>query len=427
MADGLTGRIREGIVGRIQALVAFVTALPGQVVGFLASLPGRIWRFLVRLPGEVRHALVVLKRALVGAEPTPGDIALGAASAVTLLLTLVTFLGPNDLVAYPLGGFLLTMVVGWRAKQARTAKIITFVATVGTVITVGFITYYLFSSAWPAVEKWGSGLAAVPTGGSGDVRWFFWLEGVLPQVGLPSGWNPAGGTYSLLPTIWATVVVTAVALLVAGPLGIFGALFIAEVASDRVREVVKPAVEVLAGIPSIVYGFLGFSVLNSFVQTSFLDQQASFLIAGTVVGVMALPTVVSVGEDALSSVPRSMNDGAIAMGATEWQTMKSISIPAALSGLSAAIILGLGRAVGETMAVAAIMAAGQGIPEPLYDVFGQSATLTSRIATSYGDATDNTLEVLFFAGVILFVIVALMSVLAQYIENRMQRNLQGER
>ena len=411
MANGLTRKIRDGTAGRIRALVAFVAALPARAVAFALGLPGRLW-----------GVLVALKRAFVGADPAAGDVALGVASSATLLLTLVTFLGPNDLVVFPLGAFLLTMVAGWMTKQARTAKIIAFVATVGTVITVGFITYYLFSSAWPAVEKWGAGLVAVP----GDGRWFFWLEGFLPQVSLPSGWNPAGGTYSLLPTIWATVVVTLIALLVAGPLGVFGALFIAEVASDRVREVVKPAVEVLAGIPSIVYGFLGFSVLNSFVQTSFLDQQASFLIAGTVVGVMALPTVVSVGEDALSSVPRSMSDGAIAMGATEWQTMKSISIPAALSGLSAAIILGLGRAVGETMAVAAIMAAGQGIPEPLYDIFGQSATLTSRIATSYGDATDNTLEVLFFAGVVLFTIVALMSIIAQYIERRMQRNLQGE-
>ena len=414
MADGLTTRIREGTVGRVQALVAFVTGLPGRAVGLVLSLPGRL-----------RHALATLKRAFVGADPTAGDIALGVASSVTLLLTLVAFLGPNDLVAYPLFGFLLTMAVGWVTKQARTAKIIAFVATVGTVITVGFITYYLFSSAWPAVEKWGAGLVAVPTSQAGDPRWFFWLEGILPEISLRSGWNPAGGTYSLLPAIWATVVVTLIALLVAGPLGVFGALFIAEIASPRVREVVKPAVEVLAGIPSIVYGFLGFSVLNSFIQTSFLDQQASFLIAGTVVGVMALPTVVSVGEDALSSVPRSMSDGAVAMGATEWQAMKSISVPAALSGLSAAIILGLGRAVGETMAVAAIMAAGQGIPEPLYDVFGQSATLTSRIATSYGDASDNTLEVLFVAGVILFVIVAVMSIIAQYIERRMEQTLQG--
>ena len=415
MADGITGRIRDGTVGRLRALVAFVTALPGRTVGFVLDIPTRLW-----------NGLVATKRAFIGTDPSSGDIALGAASAITLFATLVTFLGPNELVVYPLGGFLLTMVVGWLTHQSRTAKILTFVATIGTVITVGFITYFLFASAFPAVEKWGTGLFAVPTNQAGDPRWFFWLEGFLPSIELRSGWNPAGGTFSLLPTLWATVVVTVIALLVAGPLGVLGALFIAEVASKPVREVVKPAIEILAGIPSIVYGFLGFAVLNSFVSQSFLDSQASFMIAGIVVGVMALPTVVSVGEDALSSVPKSMSDGAIAMGATEWQTMKSISIPAALSGLSAAIILGLGRAVGETMAVAAIMAAGQGIPEPLYDIFGQSATLTSRIATSYGDASDTTLEVLFFAGVILFVIVAAMSVLAQLIERRMKQNLQGE-
>jgi phosphate transport system permease protein len=415
MADGLTGRLREGTVGRLQALVAFVTALPGRAVGFILDLPNRVW-----------NGVVATKRAFVGAEPSPGDIALGASSFLTLFLTLATFLGPNELVVYPLAGFLATMGVGWVTKQSRTAKILTFVATIGTVITVGFITYFLFASAYPAIQKWGMSLFAVPINNAGNTRWFFWLEGYLPTVDLRSGWNPLGGTYSLLPTLWATVIVTIIALLVAGPLGILGALFIAEVASNRVREFVKPAIEILAGIPSIVYGFLGFAVLNSFVSESFLDSQASFMIAGIVVGVMALPTVVSVGEDALSSVPRAMNDGAIAMGATEWQTMKSISIPAALSGLSAAIILGLGRAVGETMAVAAIMAAGQGIPEPLYDIFGQSATLTSRIATSYGDASDNTLEVLFFAGVILFVIVAIMSIIAQLIERRMKQNLQGE-
>jgi phosphate transport system permease protein len=415
MADGLTGRILGGIVGRIVALASVVAALPGRVVASVVALPRQLW-----------EGLSTAKRAFVGTDPEPAELAIGVSSLVTLVLTIGTFLGPNGLTPFPLAGFVITVGVGWATYQARTAKILTFVATVGTLITVGFITFFLFESAWPAVEKWGAGLFAVPTGSNGEVRWFFWLEGFLPTVDLPSGWNPAGGTYSLLPTIWATFVVTVIALLVAGPLGVLGALYIAEVASDRVREYVKPAVEVLAGIPSIVYGFLGFQVLNSFVQDAFIDQQASFMIAGTVVGLMALPTVVSVAEDALSSVPRSMSDGAVAMGATEWQTMKSISVPAALSGISAAIILGLGRAIGETMAVAAIMAAGQGIPEPMYDVFGQSATLTSRIATSYGDATDNTLEVLFFAGVILFAIVAVMSLLAQYIERRMTRKLQGQ-
>jgi phosphate transport system permease protein len=415
MANGFTGRLREGVVRWLRTAAALLAALPGRTVGFVVSLPRRIWA-----------GLVTGKRAFVGTEPEPGELAIGVSSFATLFLTIATFLGPNDLTPFPLAGFLITIAVGWVTYQSRTAKILTFVATVGTLITVGFITFFLFESAVPAFQKWGMELVGVPVDGQGNVRWFFWLEGILPTIPFQGAWNPSGGTYSLLPTIWATVVVTIIALLVAAPLGVLGALFIAEIASERVRGVVKPAVEVLAGVPSIVYGFLGFQVLNSFVQDAFIDQQASFMIAGTVVGVMALPTVVSVSEDALSSVPRSMNDGAIAMGATEWQTMKSISVPAALSGISAAIILGLGRAIGETMAVAAIMAAGQGIPEPMYDILGQSATLTSRIATSYGDATNNTLEVLFVAGVMLFVIVAIMSIVAELIEQRMKKKLQGQ-
>ncbi|MEA5386356.1 ABC transporter permease subunit [Haloarculaceae archaeon H-GB2-1] len=141
---------------------------------------------------------------------------------------------------------------------------------------------------------------------------------------------------------------------------------------------------------------------------------------------MALPTVVSVGEDSLSSVPSSMKDGSVAIGATQWQTMKSISIPAAFSGISAAIILGIGRAVGETMAVAAIMAAGVGLANPLFDVFDASATLTSLIATQYGSASESTIDVLFVAGVILFVIVGTMSVASQYIEQQMKKKLKGQ-
>ena len=415
MGNTLTGKIRDGVLGVLRSVASFVFGLPGNAADFVVSVPERVWA-----------GLVAGKRAFVGVEPDPGELAIGVVSFLTLVLTVGTFLGPNDLTPFPLAGFFITVAVGMVTYQARTAKILTFVATVGTLITVGFITFFLFDSALPAFQKWGFELVGVPVGSNGEVRWFFWLEGVLPTIDFQGAWNPSGGTYSLLPTIWATVVVTIIAMLVAAPLGLFGALFIAEIASDGVRGVVKPAVEILAGIPSIVYGFLGFQVLNSFVQDAFIDQQASFMIAGTVVGVMALPTVVSVSEDALESVPSSMSDGAIAMGATEWQTMKSISVPAAMSGISAAVILGLGRAIGETMAVATIMAAGQGIPEPMYDIFGQSATLTSRIATSYGDATDNTLEVLFVAGVMLFIIVALMSVVANYIERRMKRKLQGQ-
>jgi phosphate transport system permease protein len=426
------------VAGRLRALVAFLAALPlrvgrwlvslpGRIVQTLVAVPGRVASFVVSLPGRVWRWLVRAKQVFVGSDPTLGEAALGAASFASLVGVVYTFLGPNDLVVYPLAAFLLATVVGWWTYQARVAKILTAVATVGTVMTVGFITYFLFQSAWPAIQEHGLALAAVPlVEDDGPVRWFFWLEDLLPVLGGETAWDPRSDVVSLLPAIWATVIVTVIAGLVAGPLGLLGALFIAEVASEGVREVVKPAVEILAGIPSIVYGFIGFQILNGFVQDAFVDAGASFFIAGTVVGLMALPTVVSVSEDALSSVPSSMSDGAIAMGATEWQTMKSISIPAAFSGISAGIILGLGRAIGETMAVAAIMGAGTGFARPLFDVFDQGVTLTSRIATSYGSASSGTIDILFVAGVMLFVIVAAISVVAQYIERRMKRKLQGK-
>lgn len=364
-----------------------------------------------------------VRETLLGRDTADGSLLAVGASAAMLVVTLVTFLLRPSYAPLTFAGFVFVTAVGWVTYQAQIARLLTLLATLLTVLTVAFITVFLFLSAFPALTEHGLGLVLIPEQG-GDARWFFGLEAVLPSG--ETFWNPLSGAYSLIPMIWATVVVTLIAGAVAGPLGLFGALFIAEVASDSLREVIKTGVEVLAGIPSIVYGFIGFQVLNGFIQDAFLDDGASFLIAGLVVGVMALPTVVSVGEDALSSVPDSMGDGSIAMGATEWQTMQSISIPAAFSGISAGVILGLGRAIGETMAVAAIMASGTQFADPLFDVFDANTTLTSLIATQYGSASESTIDVLFVAGVILFVIVASMSIVSQYIERRMKAKLRGQ-
>jgi phosphate transport system permease protein len=363
------------------------------------------------------------RSTLLGQDASRGALPIVGGAGVALVATIGIFLVAPEFALPALAVFAILTVSGWARHQAETARLLTLVATVSTVLTVGFITLFLFGSAFPGVAEHGLGLFLIPVV-DGNAQWFFGLDAILPSG--ETYWNPLSGAYSLIPTIWATVIVTTISAFVAGPLGLFGALFISEVASDGMRELVKPAVEVLAGIPSIVYGFIGFQVLNGFVQASFLDDGASFLIAGLVVGLMALPTVVSVAEDALSSVPRSMKDGSAAMGATQWQTMKSISIPAAFSGISAGLILGLGRAIGETMAVAAIMAAGVGLANPLFDVFDAGATLTSLIATNYGSASESTVDVLFIAGVILFVIVAGMSVLSQFIERRMREKLRGE-
>ncbi|WP_370515831.1 phosphate ABC transporter permease subunit PstC [Halapricum sp. CBA1109] len=360
-----------------------------------------------------------MSTVLFGSDPEPGSKAIVSLGLVLIAVTIALFLVQPIFVSYGLFAFLLVVAVGWFTYQAATARLLTLIATTSTVLTIGFITFYLFYSAWPAITENGPALVTLP-----DYGWFFFLDAVLPVDG--SYYNPAGGAVSLIPFFWGTLVVTFIAALVAAPLGVLGALFISEVAGARLRAVIKPGVEVLAGIPSIVYGFIGFTILNTFVQDTFLTDGATFLIAGLVVGIMALPTVVSVSEDALSSVPSSMGDGAVAMGATKWQTMKSISVPAAFSGISAAIILGLGRAIGETMAVAAILAGGTQFADPLFDIFHANMTLTSMIAIQYGNASQSLEHVLFVAGVILFVIVASMSIVSQYIERRLDKKLKGQ-
>ena len=403
-----------------------LTGFPRRFGQWLAGLPGRAVRNVLSLPERIWGGLGSARRVLVGTDPTPAEAGFSLAFLLSIIGVVATFIVANSLTPYLFVAVIVLGAFGWKTYQSRTAKLLTVFATVGTVLTLGFITYYLFDRASGPIGEFGLQLLAIPQNDAGGQTWFFGLDALLPSSDTLTGWDPKNGEFSLLAATWATVIVTLIAALVCGPLGILGALFIAEIASDRVREVIKPGIEILAGIPSIVYGFIGFAVLNSFMQDAFLDGGSTFLIAGLVVGIMALPTVVSVAEDALTAVPNSMSDGSIAMGATEWQTMKSISIPAAFSGISAAVILGIGRAIGETMAVAAIMAGGTNFARPLYDVFDQSVTLTSRIATSYGSASGITVDVLFFAGVMLFTIVSLLSIVAQFIERRMEKDLQGE-
>jgi phosphate transport system permease protein len=226
--------------------------------------------------------------------------------------------------------------------------------------------------------------------------------------------------------MWGTFLTTVIATVVAAPLGVAGAVFISELAPGWAREIIKPAVEMLAGIPSIVYGFIGFQMLNPYFMSELgVPDFASFFVAGVVIGLMALPTVVSVAEDAISSVPGPMKDGAEALGATEWQTTTSVTIPAAFSGVSAGVLLGVGRAIGETMAATVILGNVVTLPEPMTDVFGNGITLTSLIASQYGNASGLHLSALFAAGVVLFITVMALSIGSQLIERRMQRKLGG--
>ncbi|MFB6072717.1 MAG: phosphate ABC transporter permease subunit PstC [Halobacterium sp.] len=332
--------------------------------------------------------------------------AVGAGIAGSLVGAFVLFSTATEWTPAAFAVFGVVVAYGWVAEQSFTARAVTFVATISTVIVLGLITVFLFKRAIPAARAMGVEL--------------------VYKSGTPY-WQPGSGVWSLVPAIWGTVLTTILATLVAAPFGVLGALFLSEVAPDWLRALVKPAVEVLAGIPSIVYGYIGFMILNTYVQNEFADlYYGSFLVAGVLIGVMALPTVVSVSEDALSSVPESMRAGSLALGATRWQTMKSITVPAAFSGVSAAVLLGVGRAIGETMAAASVLGASVQLPHPLYDLYAAGSTLTTLIAHSYGNASESTMDALFAAGVLLFVIVSALSVASQYVEWRMLEKLEGD-
>ena len=338
----------------------------------------------------------------------PQTVALGAAAVVCMALALLSFVFAPSLTLYLVATLVAVLAYGWYVHQEGAAKVTLFLTTVSTVIIIALITVYLLATAIPAFRHVG--------------------VDILLRTEQPL-WGTTGDVYSLAPMMWGTLIVTAIAMVIAGPLGVAGAIFISEIAPSWAREIVKPAVETLAGIPSIVYGFLAFVVLNSYMMKEFsLPTYGSLFVTGTVVGVMALPTVVSVAEDALSSVPDPMRDGALALGVTDWQTTKSVTLPAAFSGVSAAVLLGVGRAVGETMAATVILANVTRFPEPLADVFGNTITLTSLIASQHGAAHGNPLQMsaLFAAGVVLFVTVMVLSVGSQLIEAHMRSRLGGE-
>lgn len=345
------------------------------------------------------------------------NVALPAVLSGSLVASFLLFLLDDPLAVIPLLGFFVTVGYGWVVDQDVTARVLTFVATASTIAILGLITVFIFYRAIPAVQAMGFGIV-----GFTDPVTVFGVS--LPTV--ETYWSTGSGTYSLIPMIWGTFVTTAIAMVIAGPLGIAGAVFLAEIAPPVVREAVKPGVEILAGIPSIVYGYLGFVTLNRFFFENLrMSNLGSLFLVGLVIGLMSLPTVVSVADDALSSVPASLRDGSVAMGATEWQTIKSITMPTALSGLSAAVLLGIGRAVGETMAATVIIGHSQRLPDPLGDVFASTETLTSLIASQYGNANGEHMSALFAAGVVLFVTVLTLSIGARRVELRMEKKLGG--
>ena len=299
-----------------------------------------------------------------------------------------------------------------RRRQRREAviefalKACAFSAVAGLVLIVVFV----FREAWPV-------LADAETHKEASLARFF----ATPL------WQPVGDIpkYGLVPLLTGTAKVVAIAMLFAVPLAVLAAVYSAEFASARVREVLKPAVEMLAGIPSVVMGFFALMVLASWLQAvTHSPMRLNALTAGIALGLGIIPTIFSVAEDALRAVPRSYREASLGLGASAWQTAWHVSLPAASAGVAAGVLLGLGRAVGETMIV--LMASGNAAITS-GDPFDSVRTLSASIAAELAEVVVGSphYATLFFLGALLFTVTFLINIAAGAFVERLRQRLAG--
>lgn len=228
-------------------------------------------------------------------------------------------------------------------------------------------------------------------------------------------WYPIEDYYGLLPLLVGSLIVTIGALIIAVPLGLLTAIYIAEVASRRTKEILKPLIELLGGFPSVVLGFLGLLILSQYLREILsLPTGLSALTGSLILAGIAIPAIVSISEDALDTVPRSYRDASLALGATEWQTIWWVTLPAAKSGVLTAIMLGIGRAIGETMVVLMVTGNAPMMPSGLATFVNPTRTMTATIAAEMGEVANGSTHyhVLFFIGIVLFVIALIINVSA---------------
>ena len=276
-------------------------------------------------------------------------------------------------------------------------KLILLSAIVAT-ISVALITLFIFKSGLPLLADYGV------------IEFIF-----------GTNWSPTNGSYGILPLIVGTLAVTLGALVIGIPTGIACAIFLSEILSKRWAKAFKSAIELLAGIPSVVYGFFGLVVLVPAIRNYVLpiyqifDPEASAtgfsILAGAVIlAIMILPTIVSISENSITAVPKEYKEASLALGANKMETIIKVLIPAAKSGILSSIILGMGRAIGETMAVLLITGNMAKVPGSIMDPV---ATLTGTIAMEMGYADPTHQQALFAVGIILFVIIMLLNIIAQ--------------
>ena len=256
---------------------------------------------------------------------------------------------------------------------------------------------------------------------------------IIPEYGFfrfifGTNWNPAGDLYGILHGIIGTAMVVIIAMVISVPISISCAIFMSEIAPQKIRKILKPTVELLAGIPSIVYGFFGLFVFVPMVKFIFkLPTGETALSGGLILSIMVIPTIVSITDDALKAVPQSYREGSFALGATKWQTIIRIVIPAAFSGIFAATILAFGRAIGETMAVLMVSGGASQVPVPFFNMLVPVDPLTAIIARELGEAGEGTTQfhAIFGIAIVLFIITFVVNFIGDLIIRRFSKKIQG--
>ena len=261
-----------------------------------------------------------------------------------------------------------------------------------SILSVALICIFLFANGIPAMTK---------------IGFFDFIFG--------RKWKPSNEIFGIFPMIIGSIYITAGAIIIGVPIGILTAVFLARFCPEKLYKIIKPAIDLLAGIPSVVYGFFGLCVIVPFVRKHIGGDGNSILTASILLGFMILPTIINVSESSIRAVPEKYYQGALALGATHERSVFCTVVPAAKSGIMAGIVLGIGRAIGETMAV--IMVAGNQARMPKGILEG-IRTMTSNIVMEMGYATDLHREALIATGVVLFVFILIINTLFSILKNR---------
>jgi len=289
------------------------------------------------------------------------------------------------------------MTLMTRTTKEKIIKAFFFLVAAVSVLILGMIVFFLFGEALPIFRVV-------------SFQDFIFGNEWYPTYDPPS--------FGIWPLIVGSLIVTALSTLIAVPIGVLSAIYISEIAHPHVKEIVKPIIELLAGLPSVVLGFFGMVVVAPWLQETFdLPTGLNIVNVSLMLALMAIPTIASISEDALYSVPREFKEASYALGATQYETIVHVIVPAALSGISTAVILGMSRAIGETMVVLMVAGGAAALPESIFD---SVRPMPASIAAEMGEAPfrSSHYHALFAIGVVLFFMTLLFNLIADYISHR---------